>query len=87
MAVARPGPSLDRPPGLPYDQKSRGFWPVHDPPGAVAQLGERGVRNAEVGSSILLRSIVMAAGAWMPFVVVPFGRGHSIGRRADWESA
>ena len=24
--------------------------------GAVAQLGERGVRNAEVGSSILLRS-------------------------------
>jgi hypothetical protein len=29
----------------------------------------------------------MAAGAWMPFVDVPFGRGHSIGRRADWESA
>ena len=26
--------------------------------GAVAQLGERGVRNAEVGSSILLRSTI-----------------------------
>ena len=35
-------------------------WPGHDRRGlihgAVAQLGERCVRNAEVGSSILLRS-------------------------------
>ena len=29
-----------------------------DPTGAVAQLGEHGVRNAEVGSSILLRSSI-----------------------------
>jgi hypothetical protein len=33
------------------------------PIGAVAQLGERGVRNAEVGSSILLRSSFPACGA------------------------
>lgn len=50
------------------------------PHGAVAQLGERGVRNAEVGSSILLRSTnipfdrpatrrVFCCGAWKtPFI-------------------
>ena len=44
--------------GLAYDRVFRGRSRQGrgHPFGAVAQLGERGVRNAEVGSSILLRS-------------------------------
>ena len=55
-----PCPPLDTHPDGSYDQdaketsesKTFSFF------GAVAQLGERGVRNAEVGSSSLLRSTV-----------------------------
>ena len=56
---------LDRLPHGSYDR------PAHR--GAVAQLGERGVRNAEVGSSILLRStpptspVIITPGACLEF--------------------
>ena len=55
--------ALDSPWGVPYHRVSRGKSARgRTLPGAVAQLGERGVRNAEVGSSILLRSTVRLIG-------------------------
>ena len=55
--------ALDSPWGVPYHRVSRGKSARgRTLPGAVAQLGERGVRNAEVGSSILLRSITRLIG-------------------------
>ena len=38
--------------------------------GAVAQLGERCVRNAEVGSSILLRSTILIQMAGLPAIYI-----------------
>jgi RNA polymerase sigma-70 factor, ECF subfamily len=51
-----PRPPLDSLRRVSYDPDSRKIASVPHTYGAVAQLGERGVRNAEVGSSILLRS-------------------------------
>ena len=50
-----PRPLVRQPAGLPVWYRPKRWYHPHDR-GDVAQLGERGVRNAEVGSSILLVS-------------------------------
>ena len=51
--------------------------------GPIAQLGERRVRNAEVGSSILLRSTIILIGLTLFFLQSHPGRRHGENQKPD----